>query len=201
MASVSVKSTAISVTLFSALLLSGCGSISNLNPINPPTVHAQAAPPAGCDGDGVCTGNITHPWGYCQYSTYQTGKTFTVALEIGIKSTPTDGNDSLCLLPFASGGGLIKGIHGNTNYVPWTTNLSSMFVDIRACTASACEYPTQQEHLGAAKYTTKGVPQSLPLDGVFSEPINTAAVMVVFNDDLDNAKPTTISVAFSGTFK
>jgi hypothetical protein len=76
-----------------------------------------------------------------------------------------------------------------------------MFVDIRSCTADACSYPGQQEHLGAAKYTIKGVPQSLPLDGVFLEPVNAAAIMIVFNDDLDNAKPTTMSVAFSGTFK
>jgi hypothetical protein len=188
------------LVLVLSVLLTGCGS-SSFNPINPPAVHAQAAPPPGCDGNGVCTGNITHSWGYCQYSTYQTAKTFVVALEIGITSTPKDSNDSLCFLPFASGGGLIKSIHGNTNYTPWTNNVSSMFLDIRSCTSSACRYPEQQEHLGAAKYTIKGVPQSLPLDGVFSEPVNATGFMIVFNDDLDNAKPTTMSVAFSGTFK
>jgi hypothetical protein len=56
-------------------------------------------------------------------------------------------------------------------------------------------------HAEGAKYTVKGVPQSLPLDGVFSESVNTTGFMIVFNDDLDNAKPTTMSVAFSGTFK
>jgi hypothetical protein len=76
-----------------------------------------------------------------------------------------------------------------------------MFVDIRACTSSACLYPEQQEHLGAAKYTVKGLPQSLPLDGAFSDPVTASAIMIVFNDDLDNAKPTTMSVSFAGTFK
>jgi hypothetical protein len=198
MASKNFTRFAVLFVILAALPLTNCGSI---NPINPPAVHAQAAPPAGCDGNGACSGNITHAWGYCDYSVYQTAKTFTVALEIGITSTPKDPNDSLCLMPFASGGGLIKSIHGNTNYTPWTNNLSSMLLDIRACTADACAYPGQQEHLGAAKYTVKGVPQSLPLDGVFPDPVNATAVMVVFNDDLDAAKPTTISVAFSGTFK
>jgi hypothetical protein len=31
--------------------------------------------------------------------------------------------------------------------------------------------------------------------------VNTTGFMIVFTDDLDNAKPTTMSVAFSGTFK
>lgn len=196
------KSIAVSVTLFIALL-TGCGSQSAMiaaNPFNPPTVHAAAPPPVGCDSNGVCSGTVQHVWGYCQYSTYQTGKTFVVAMEVGMKSTPTDPNDSLCVLPFALGGGIIKSIHGNTNYTPWTDKLSSLFLNIRACTSAACNYPDQQEHLGAQKYTAKGGPQSMPLDAVFTDAINATAVMVVFNDDLD-VKPTTVSVAFSGTFK
>jgi hypothetical protein len=192
----------LSVTLFFALL-TGCGSqsaISVANPFNPPAVHAAAPPPAGCDSNGACTGNIAHSWGYCQYTTYQTAKTFVVALEVGIKSTPTDPNDSLCVLPFAFGGGLIRSIHGDSNYTPWTAKLSSLFFDVRACTAVACDYPAQQEHLAAHKYTVQGGPQSLPIDAVFPDPITAASIMVVFNDDLD-VKPTTFSVAFSGTFK
>jgi hypothetical protein len=34
--------------------------------------------------------------------------------------------------------------------------------------------------------------------GVFSDPINATAVMVVFNDDLDAAKPTTSASPFQG---
>jgi hypothetical protein len=190
------------LALLVSALLAGCGSspLAKLNPLNPPAVHAAAPAPAGCDANGACVGTVQHSWGYCQYSTYQTAKTFVVALEVGIKFTPTDANDSLCFLPFANGGGQIKSIHGNTNYTPWTAKLSSLFLNVRACTAATCNYPDQQEHLAAQKYTALNSPQSLPLDAVFPEAITTTGVMVVFNDDLD-VKPTTFSVAFSGTFK
>jgi hypothetical protein len=47
----------------------------------------------------------------------------------------------------------------------------------------------------------KDVPQSLPLDVHILGTGKHGGFMIVFNDDLDNAKPTTMSVAFSGTFK
>jgi hypothetical protein len=193
------KNILLALVISSALFL-GCGSstLSQLNPINPPAVSASSLP-VGCDATGTCVGTVNHTWGYCQYSVYQTAQTFVLALEIGISSTPTDPSDSLCYVPMATGG-IIKSISGNTNYVPWTANLSSMFLDVRACTNVGCTWPAGQEHIASQKYMVKGAPQSLPLSGSFTNGISTNGFMVVFNDDL-NVKPTTISVAFAGTFQ
>ena len=110
------------------------------------------------------------------------------------------GEVAACEIPLAFGG-IIKSIDGNTAYTPWTANLSSMFIDVRSCATSACNYPVDQEHLASAKYTVKGVPQSLPIHGVWSTGINATDLMFVWSDDLAEAKPTTLHVDFSGTFQ
>lgn len=180
--------------------LIGCGG-SSLNPFNPPAVHASGILP-NCDGNGACGTTVIHAWGYCQFSTYQTAKTFIVAVEIGINSNAPANDMTICTMPFAFGGGLITSINGNSNYTPWTANLSSAFIDVRSCTVVTCDYPVHQEHIAAQKYTIKGAPQSVPFSANFiAAPIPSAGIMFVVNDDLANAKPTTINVAFSGTFQ
>lgn len=185
--------------LLALLLVVGCASVEKVNPVSPAPVSA-ASTPVGCDLNGACSGTIKHTWGYCQYTSYQTQRTFVVAMEVGFNSTPTDANDSVCAIPFALGGGQIKSIHGNTNYTPWTNKVSSMFLNVRACTAQNCNWPDQQEHLIAHKYTVQNAPQSVTVNEVFIQPINATAIMAVFNDDLP-VKPTTLSMAFSGEFK
>lgn len=192
--------------IFSALL-TGCGSTSflaQMNPINPPSVHAQTSLPVGCSSNGACAGTTTNTWGTCQWSSYQTSKTFVIALEIGVNSTPTDPSTSLCYVPLALAGSSIKTISGNTNFTSWnsTGSVASVFMDVRACTASPCNFPDQQEHIATAYNTFKpAAPVSIPLQGSFGTTgIPVMAFMVVFNDDLAPAKPDTLHLVINGTF-
>jgi hypothetical protein len=128
-----------------------------------------------------------------------------IALEIGVNSTPTDPSTSLCYIPLAFAGSSIKTISGNTNYTSWnsTNSLASVFMDVRACTASPCNYPDQQEHVASAYATFKPAtgPVSIPLQGSFGTTgIPVMAFMVVFNDDLPPAKPDTLHLVINGTF-
>jgi hypothetical protein len=180
--------------------LIGCGSQSAFNPINPPDVHAFSVPP-NCNPDGTCSATYTTQWGYCQWQTYQTAKTFVVAMEIGMNSNATPGSPSICEIPFALGGGTIKSIEGNSNYYTYSANLGSLWLDVRSCTTGACPFPQEQEHLFSQKYTVKGAPQSLPIHGQWGIGLPAQYIMIVWNDDLANAKPVTINVNFSGTFQ
>lgn len=167
--------------------------------IHTPSAHATGTLLPMCDVNGACNYQYNYSWGYCQWQTYQTAKTFTVAVEIGINS----GNVSdVCYVPFAFGGN-ITSLEGNTNYTPWTVNLSSMFLNVRACTGAAfsCIYPAEQEHLITHKYTVKGNPQAIPFSKTLATPMFANGFMVVFNDDLVADKPTTMNLTFSGTFQ
>lgn len=151
-----------------------------------------------CNANGTCNGQYTMPWGYCQWQSYQTTKTFTVAIEIGINS----GNVSdACWVPFALNGGVITSMQGNSNYTPWAQGMSSMFISGRACTGLnfSCNFPNEQEYLFSQKYTAKLTPQSLPINNSFPNGVTAKSFLFVFNDDM--AKPTTISVTLSGTFQ
>jgi len=188
----------LALLLSSVFALNGYKHLSTLNPINPPSVMAATLLPM-CDTNGACNYQYNYTWGYCQWQSYQTAKTFTVAVEIGINS----GNVSdVCYVPLAFGGNVVNA-QGVTNYTPWTANLSSMFLNVRACTGAAfgCAYPSQQEHVFAHKYTVKGTPQSVPFSSAFITPLTTNGFMVVFNDDLIAAKPTTINLSFSGNLQ
>ena len=185
--------------LFSLLLI-GFTGVSRLNSIDPPTVSAFTVP-VNCDINGSCAGVYTLPFGTCQWSTYQTAKTFTVAMEIGMNRNANPGEIEACEIPFALGGGIIKSIDGNSDYTPWTANLSSMFLNIRSCATPACNYPQDQEQLAAHKYTVKGAPQGMPIHGAWANGITATDINFVWNDDIAIAKPTTIHVAFSGTFQ
>lgn len=185
------------------LFASGCGSQSALNPINPPTVHASGILP-NCDANGACSATIFHAWGYCQWTSLQTAKTFSVSFEMGMNTNAPANDASICTLPFGLGGGVITSINGNSNSTPSnaaSAPLDSLWINLRSCTVVTCEYPNHQEHLVTQKYTTKGVPQSVTFSGAFPGGIPSAGIMLVFNDDLATAKPVTISVAFSGTFQ
>lgn len=184
-----------------AFLLTGCAG-SSFNPINPPAVSAQAAPPVGCDANGSCFDHTVHTWGYCQDATIQSSRTVTASLEIGISSTPTDANDSLCGLMLADGGGDLTGMTGTVAYKSWNaTKAASMIVGLRACTTKTCDYPSGQEQLYTSKFgVNPGENIVIPFTATFPEPIHVDHFLLVFNDDLD-AKPTTISFAFAGTFK
>lgn len=185
------------------LFVSGCGSHSAFNPINPPAVQASGVLP-NCDANGACSATIFHAWGYCQWTSLQTAKTFSVSFEVGMNANAPANDASICTVPFGLGGGVITSISGNSNSTPSAasnTPLDSLWINVRSCTVVTCEYPNHQEHLATQKYTTKGVPQSLPFSGTFPAGIPSAGIMLVFNDDLATAKPVTISVAFSGTFQ
>src|SRR6185437_11690383 len=106
---------------------------SSFNPINPPTVSAQAQPPATCDANGACTANIQNGWSYFDYATYRNSRSFGVSAEIGISANAPSGNDSIALWPLASPAD-ITSISGNLDYRSWGTNPASMLIDIRACT-------------------------------------------------------------------
>ena len=192
------KSTLALSLLLSLTILSGC----NFNIVHPPVVKAQAAPPVGCDANGSCFDHTVHTWGYCQDATIQSSRTVTASAEIGISSTPTDANDSLCGLMLADGGGDLTGITGTVAYKSWNqTKAASMIVGLRACTTKTCDYPSGQEQLYTAKFgVNPGENIVIPFTATFPEPIHADHFLLVFNDDLD-AKPTTISFAFAGTFK
>lgn len=69
-------------------------------------------------------------WGYCQYDTHRYGNTHTVNLEIGMNANAADPNTFNCFVSVAGPTGLLTGIHGTLNYLPWTANVSSMALRI-----------------------------------------------------------------------
>lgn len=175
----------------------GTGSAPNALPAIVPTVHAASAP-ANCNATSQsCSLMQVHSWGYCLWETHQTGKTFSGQLEIGIKSQPTDPNDSLCFISLASGG-TISNVGGTVSYLPQGPSTSSMVMLLRACTTLGCAFPAEQEYLYAAKLQAN--PPNVTAIS-YHQPvpnIPTTGFVVVFNDDL--AKPSNISVTFSGSF-
>lgn len=187
------------VVLLFSFALAGCAG-SSFNLINPPAVGAQSTP-SGCDATGACSITNKLAWGYEDIATYTSAHTIAGTIEIGLNSTPTNANDATVALPLTSAGDLTS-ISGNVDYRSWGKNPASMIVDLRSCEDAACAYPSGQEHLATLKFTADpGSHTTIPFSARFETPIHVDHFMLVFNDDLDNAKPTTISVAFSGTFK
>ncbi len=192
--------------LLAFTLVTGCGSVSSPSTVHaaPPPAPTPAAPasiPPTCSWDGLsgaCAATINHSWGYCQYETHQYGKSFSVQMEIGISSNQTNPADANCGLPLPNNGGLVTGISGTLNYLPWTTNVSSMAVRINA-NGDGCD--CGENTLYAGKIAVHGAPASVPINNMFITPVPASVFFVLFNDDLAAAKPTTISVAFSGTLQ
>ena len=194
------KTTLAVLFLSLATILSGCG-MNSLNIVNPPSVSAQAPPPVTCNDDGVCDTKVIASWGYYQYSTYESPKTFSGAVEIGVNQNIADANQSIVGLPLAFPGN-ITSFSGDIDYRSWGKNPASMIVEIRACTDANCTYPTAQEHLMLRKFTADaGSHETQSFAVKFATPVHADHLMLIFNDDLANAKPTTISVGFSGEFK
>lgn len=199
-----MKSTRFAIFVFALAALaagvsvSGCGgAVPSVSAAPAPGPMPPTPPPApACvpDVSGVsCSAHVVTPWGYCHYETHQTARTFSVALEIGISITPADPNTSLCVVPLGAGGGDIATISGMVNYVPFTANLSSMVLLLRTD-------GTPEESLYTAKMAVRGVPVTVPFAAAYPG-LHAGGFFVIFNDDLDAAKPTTISLGFAGTFK
>lgn len=180
-------------------LFSGCAG-NAFNPINPPAVSAQAPPPATCTDSGTCTANIQQGWAYFDYATYRSPHSIAVTAEIGISSNAPDANASIAAWPLASPADVVS-ISGNLDYRSWGNNPASMIIDIRACTDSVCSL-SGQEHLVNLKVTAD--PHShavVPFAVQFPVAIHVDHFIAVFNDDLQNAKPTTVSVGLSAVVK
>ena len=195
-----LKSTLTFSLLLSLTILSGCG-MNSLNLVNPPSVSAQDPPPPGCDANGNCFAHIENGWSYFQYSTLAFQQTFSGAVEIGVSANAPDANASIVGISLGHPGDVVS-ISGNIDYKSWSKSPASMIVDLRACTAPSCDYPSEQEHLMTIKAgADPGSHTALPFRATFRKPIHVDHFLLVFNDDLPEAKPTTISVGFSGEFK
>jgi hypothetical protein len=181
------------IFLLSLLLLAGCGGGT--------TVHAGPALPTKgadfqtCSAD-ACSGHETTDWGYCHWEVHQGVKTFSAQLEIGVSTNQADGSKARCNLKLPHGSSTVINLRGTVNYTPFTPNLSSMALWV---------YADAGETMYAAKMTAKGSPATVPIEGTAGQPLvyaspllTTGAFTVYFNDDLPEAKPTTISLGFSG---
>lgn len=186
---------------FSILLSIGCGNGNFTS-----TVHAQAptpsptpvvTPTATCNAGGSCAGNITMDWGYCQYETHQYSHSFTIALEIGISRNQTPGT-AYCFVPLAFGNVNITGINGTIDYKSWAASPGSMAVHVNT-NGDGCA--CGENSLFAGKLTVDaGHSVSVPVSAIYPTAVPLGQYIVVaFNDDLVPAKPTVISVAFSGS--
>jgi len=186
--------------LTAVLVLAGCGRPIVHAQITAPTPVPSPTPvltprPAQCFAWGTCTAFEVHSWGYCQWQTEQGPTTFTAMVEIGIRSTPTDPHDKNCNLLFGGNLGAITSISGNMNYISDGVDRASMCA--RILTPG---YGPATEWLAALKFAvhSRGE-ESNSFYQRFSSPIKTPGLWVDFDDDLDGAKPSTISVAFQGT--
>jgi hypothetical protein len=141
-----------------------------------------------CSSNG-CSGHVETEWGYCQYETHQTKHTFQAWLEIGIRKAQTAQN-SRCTLPFQSPPAEIISSQGNIGYLPFTKNVTSMVARVET---------DGGEYLHSVKLATVNqMAISTPVDVKFTEPVKAKQLIVVFNDDLENARPTVINVGLSG---
>ncbi len=144
-----------------------------------------------CSSNG-CSGHVETDWGYCQYETHQTKHTFQVWLEIGIRKGQTAAN-SRCTLPFQSPPVNILSSHGNIGYLPFTKNVTSMVARVETDSG---------EYLHAVKLATVNqLAVNTAVNSTFTEPLPAKQLIVVFNDDLENARPTVINVGLSGELK
>ena len=144
-----------------------------------------------CSANG-CSGHVETDWGYCQYETHQTKHTFQVWLEIGIRKGQTSEN-SRCTLPFQSPPANILSSHGNIGYLPFTKNVTSMVARVET---------DNGEYLHAVKLATVNqLAVNTAVNSTFTEPLAAKQLIVVFNDDLENARPTVINVGLSGELK
>lgn len=166
--------------------------ISAPTPAPTPALKPRAAQ---CFAWGTCTAFEVHSWGYCQWQTEQGPTTFVATVEIGILSTPTEPHDKNCNLLFSGNLGAITSISGNMNYISEGVDRASMCA--RILTPG---YGPTTEWLAALKFAvhSKGE-ESNPIYQRFASPIKTQGLWVDFDDDLDGAKPSTISVAIQGT--
>ena len=146
---------------------------------------------AECSANG-CSGHVETDWGYCQYETHQTKHTFQVWLEIGIRKGQTAAN-SRCTLPLQSAPANIISSHGNIGYLPFTKNVTSMVARVET---------DNGEYLHAVKLATVNqMAINMPVDSTFTTPLAAKQLIVVFNDDLENARPTVINVGLAGQLK
>jgi hypothetical protein len=179
------------------MVLAGCssahGNQAEAKPDKPP-----------CGADGGCFEHHDFAWGYCHYQTLQSpeGKTFSGSLEIGIRKNISNPSESMCTIDLAFGGE-ITAINGTVSYKSYTgKHFASMVADLRACAVSGCPYPRGQEHLMSVKLLAEPNQSTHVSYGMrFDTPIKARRLLLVFNDDLAEAKPTSISVAFVGTLK
>lgn len=192
--------------LFLAFTLTGCGNVQSVHAATPsPTPAAVVAVPSTCNSS-ACSGLVNTQWGYCQYETHRYTSTFSVSLEIGVNANVTDPSTSNCFVPIPGGTANVTGIHGTLNYLPWTANVSSMALRINA-NGDGCN--CGENTFYAAKLTAHSAPVSVPIDVTPIVPISVingangpgTFFVVLFNDDLGPAKPTTINVAFSGNIQ
>jgi len=185
--------------LATIMIVAGCSTsyepvVHAQTPISAPT-PAPTPQPAQCFPWGSCTAYEVHSWGTCQWQTEQGASTFVAQVEIGINGTPSNPNDSHCSLQFAQNLGAITAISGNMNYISDGRARASM-----AARILTPGYGPTTEWLAALKFAvhTNGE-ESNPIFQQFAHPIQTQGLWVDFNDDLDGAKPSTISVSFQGT--